>query len=596
MIQRYGSDGLPPKDVPAQNSTVIKSFTRDGTPGSPYQLGGLSRPSDLAPTALSIQAESAYPQAAGANQNPAHLYAGGGLASKFFTALSNTAGSVAITIKALSAATGIPETVTLTSGTDFTLGADNTAGELAVTATNLAAAINAHSTLDNYLSAIAVAAKVHITKFATTEALALTTDQAARISAPTVGVDGKLTFLNGELQVVTTQELNTYRALRISRIDNIAVGPFAGETSTEDHNVFVGSYAGYKVLAGRNNTIIGDQALSNSTDLATGGKTRNDLIVIGSLAIAPDTNLTKVIAIGNSVTITGSSQMILGSDINPVPDIYLGNGVQYGASLTVTVQPAGGSGTNQIGSDFVVAAGKSTGNATPASIFFATSTAAGSGTTLQTLTNRWRVNGAGGHFIAVADNTYDIGASGATRPRTGYFGTSLISPLFNGLAITNNGTNTLAIAAGKTATISNTLTLAGTDGTTITFQGTDTYVGRATTDTLSNKRFTPRITSISSSATPTINTDNCDAVTITALATAITSMTTNLTGTPVNFDMLLIRLKDDGTLRGITWGASFASSQATLPTTTVASKVTTVGLIWDSVKAKWICIAIDQEP
>lgn len=48
---------------------------------------------------------------------------------------------------------------------------------------------------------------------------------------------------------------------------------------------------------------------------------------------------------------------------------------------------------------------------------------------------------------------------------------------------------TLTIADGKTLTASNTLTLAGTDSTTITFQGTDTYVGRATTDTLTNKTY-----------------------------------------------------------------------------------------------------------
>jgi hypothetical protein len=35
-----------------------------------------------------------------------------------------------------------------------------------------------------------------------------------------------------------------------------------------------------------------------------------------------------------------------------------------------------------------------------------------------------------GHLL-FTDNTYDIGASGATRPRTGYFGTSVISPLFS---------------------------------------------------------------------------------------------------------------------------------------------------------------------
>jgi hypothetical protein len=35
----------------------------------------------------------------------------------------------------------------------------------------------------------------------------------------------------------------------------------------------------------------------------------------------------------------------------------------------------------------------------------------------------------GGHLI-FTDNTYDIGASGATRPRTGYYGTSVVAPLF----------------------------------------------------------------------------------------------------------------------------------------------------------------------
>jgi hypothetical protein len=99
-----------------------------------------------------------------------------------------------------------------------------------------------------------------------------------------------------------------------------------------------------------------------------------------------------------------------------------------------------------------------------------------------------------------------------------------------------------------------------------------------------------------SSATPAINTDQYDAVTITALATPITSMTTSLTGTPNNFQRLLIRIKDNGTAQGITWGASFVSSQATLPITTVAGKVTTVGLMEDTVKAKWVCLAVDQEP
>lgn len=117
----------------------------------------------------------------------------------------------------------------------------------------------------------------------------------------------------------------------------------------------------------------------------------------------------------------------------------------------------------------------------------------------------------------------------------------------------------------------------------------------AATATLTNKRITKRVTTIASSATPTINTDNCDAVTITALATAITSMSSGLSGTPSNFDSLIIRIKDDGTARAIAWGTSFASRGATLPTTTTLGKVTTVGFFYNSVTSTWDCVAAVTE-
>lgn len=120
-------------------------------------------------------------------------------------------------------------------------------------------------------------------------------------------------------------------------------------------------------------------------------------------------------------------------------------------------------------------------------------------------------------------------------------------------------------------------------------------VGTTDTQPLTNKRVTPRVTSIVSNANPTINTDNCDAVTITAQAEAIASMTTNLSGTPNNFDKLIIRIKDDGTARTIDWGASFEAKGVALPTTTVISKVLTVGFLYDTVISKWGCVASLQE-
>lgn len=105
----------------------------------------------------------------------------------------------------------------------------------------------------------------------------------------------------------------------------------------------------------------------------------------------------------------------------------------------------------------------------------------------------------------------------------------------------------------------------------------------------------PRVKTIVSSATPTVNTNDYNNVSITALATAITSMTTNLSGTPNNFDKLVYRIKDDGTGRAISWGSAFASRGATLPTTTTANKLLYVGFFWNSIANTWDCVATCTE-
>jgi hypothetical protein len=113
--------------------------------------------------------------------------------------------------------------------------------------------------------------------------------------------------------------------------------------------------------------------------------------------------------------------------------------------------------------------------------------------------------------------------------------------------------------------------------------------------TLTNKRVTPRVDSVASHATPTINTDTTDAFDITALATAITNMSTNLSGSPTNFQKLIIRIKDNGTAQGITWGTSFVARGAALPSTTVLSKLTTCGFLYNTTTNTWGCVAVAQE-
>lgn len=100
----------------------------------------------------------------------------------------------------------------------------------------------------------------------------------------------------------------------------------------------------------------------------------------------------------------------------------------------------------------------------------------------------------------------------------------------------------------------------------------------------------PRHTYVHSSNSPAINVDETDIFSITHLDTDILSFTANLQGTPTAGQQLLIRIKDDGTARAITWGDKFADAGATLPTTTHISEFLYVHLVWNEATEVWDCI------
>lgn len=125
--------------------------------------------------------------------------------------------------------------------------------------------------------------------------------------------------------------------------------------------------------------------------------------------------------------------------------------------------------------------------------------------------------------------------------------------------------------------------------------GSHTIVVRNSTDTLLNKRITPRVITITSSATPAFDTDDCDVLEITALATNISSMTSSMTGAPENSQKLLIRIKDNGGARSIVWGASWRGIGVTLPVVTTASKTIYVGALYNTNDSIWDVVAVEQQ-
>ena len=112
------------------------------------------------------------------------------------------------------------------------------------------------------------------------------------------------------------------------------------------------------------------------------------------------------------------------------------------------------------------------------------------------------------------------------------------------------------------------------------------------TQTVTNKRITPRAATTVSSATPTINTDAVDIFGVTALATNITSMTSGLTGTPTDGQLLWIYFIGTAA-RSITWGTGWEASSIALPTTTVGTNRLDCGFVWNPAPvSKWRIVAV----
>lgn len=126
--------------------------------------------------------------------------------------------------------------------------------------------------------------------------------------------------------------------------------------------------------------------------------------------------------------------------------------------------------------------------------------------------------------------------------------------------------------------------------------GTTQLANDAVTDakilngTITRSKLANLTTTITTATTITPSLGNYN---VTALGSAATIAAPS--GTPAQSDLIVLRIKDDGTARALTWNSVYRAIGVTLPTTTIAGKMLYVGMKYNLEDAKWDVLAAQGE-
>lgn len=164
-----------------------------------------------------------------------------------------------------------------------------------------------------------------------------------------------------------------------------------------------------------------------------------------------------------------------------------------------------------------------------------------------------------------------------------------------GISISGNAaTATSATSATSAGSVTNSLTV--NNGGAGAASGT-TYNGSAARtisyNTIGAQPAVPNVQSAASTATLTPDGDDNDICVLTAQAANLTIAAPS--GSPTQGRGMVLRIKDNGTSRTISWNAIYRAIGVTLPTATTVSKILYVGMIYNSTDNKWDVTSIAQE-
>ncbi|OQP47872.1 hypothetical protein A4H97_30650 [Niastella yeongjuensis] len=286
---------------------------------------------------------------------------------------------------------------------------------------------------------------------------------------------------------------------------NVFIAPF--EPGEEDARIIIG---GNNVVGSRS-IGIGDGVQVDGTGLTALGIGLGNTVVRGigifgstteGIAIGHNSYAHKgAVVLGSASTSTAWDQFVCGGpdrdwDANSdgmykhISEVYFGSGVQRsntsGPGVSYSINGSGAYGANYRGGDITITGGKGTGTGTPGSIIFSTPQVSSSGTTLQTLSERARIDSNGNFGIGTSTPSTTLDVHG-----TGHFD-NVVTSSGHRSAVRNITANTtisdtdeyVFVNAASTATVNVTLPpTTGRDGQTYTIKRIDDNISNAVTIT-----------------------------------------------------------------------------------------------------------------
>ena len=151
------------------------------------------------------------------------------------------------------------------------------------------------------------------------------------------------------------------------------------------------------------------------------------------------------------------------------------------------------------------------------------------------------------------------------------------------------------VFASDSALVTGSLTLTSlTVGTIVGTSGTLNITGNVTP----TGRITPRVSTTNAPSSPfSWNSNSYDEIVLTGIAGSLTINADS--GSPVQGQVIVFRLKDAGSAQTLTWTqsgtGSFRQIGAFLPTTTTASKTSYIGAIYNSTDGYWDVVAVTTQ-